>query len=704
MKRIQIVRLATILLVVFFLSCNFAANAQSRITLTLNGASTQQEYLLPYCFMQNVIVEQLWSGGGGGGGARVSGIGNQRAGAGGGASGSYISNANFGNPTSDISISIGYGGAYGTGNQGGSGGGNTLVQSGLNYVLAKGGNGGNGANGNSRTNGGTVPNSPREGNISYGGNNGNAGANGSTNAIPYETRGGFGGDAPPTGIGGTGGSRGVTGTSGYPACGSDGGNGGYPGGGGGGAAAYTTGSAGTAEAKGGKGGDGRVKLSFDFVIPDVTVNKNNAAFCQGGNDIIYINSNTCNGATYKWYKNDTEIYGQTDAYLDVSETGTYYVVVTLSYNTAADLATALNVPATSVSGTFPVSSSKTSANITVTVNPLPEVSGQNLEVCNGSSININPAEDLTYSYNGITDAYLISLENIISTQTLIVTPKNASGCEGEPFELNIVVDPLPVISNKEINICNGESVDVNFENEDYLPQGTIFKWELEEEKENVYASNEFDGKDSINFNVINLTLTEQTVTYKVTAEVCGIPTIFDVLVNVKPEPPTISNMQVVRNKEKKFLKLSWNKDINAVEYILTVIDGLDEVVFSAKITNENLPYFIYGEFDFSENPHTFEVITDYGCAQSAPFTKIISDNYSTTSDDSPFFEAANIKIWTNNGELYIKSNQEQEVTIWSVIGVKVETLELNPEKTARIVLPKGIYILQNNKTAVKIIL
>ncbi|GHV34787.1 hypothetical protein FACS1894178_2990 [Bacteroidia bacterium] len=379
--------------------------AQTRITIDYNN--TPGTSSLPYCYLQNVTAE-LWSGGGGGGGAH-SKYGATAAGGGGG--GAYANGTLNAAVSSNITIIVGYGGSKGIGNQGGANGGESSISSGSNYIKALGGGGGFSAyrDGGGLTTGGgggkgTVSSS---GNVtittSTNGNDGNGGAGGIT--APSA---GKGGNSASSASGGNGGSR--SGTAGK----SNGSNGSALGGGGGGGAAYSLSSLVQQYADGGDGAVGNVNISFDFAIPNIAINKSASNFCDGGNDVISINSTVCSGSTYQWYKDGIAISGATSSSLTVTETGTYYCVVTL---TISDLKTTLGVPNTASVTPNSATASKQSGNCVVTIKQATS-STIDAAICAGESYILNGQ---TYTTAGTYTQHLTNAQGCDSAITLYTT-------------------------------------------------------------------------------------------------------------------------------------------------------------------------------------------------------------------------------------------------------------------------------------------
>ncbi|GHV34010.1 hypothetical protein FACS1894178_0680 [Bacteroidia bacterium] len=597
--------IAKILCVVAFLLCVFSTtNAQT--TVTINYQNNNGTYSIPSCYIQNVSA-QLWSGGGGGGGAE-SVYGATAAGGGGG--GAYANVAAF-NPSGDLTIVVGYGGNGGFGNFGGSSGGESKIQAGSDYVQANGGGGGVSAyrNGGGLTASDGGSKGTVEGTLSYTptlGTDGSKGAGGAT--------------APSAGKGGNGGNGGAGGNGGSGSGGeisSNGSAGNLLSGGGGGAAAYDLFTINPSKkATGGTGAKGNVIVSFDFVIPDVTVDKNNIGLCQGGSDIVSINSSVCDNSTYQWYKNGYEMFNETSASLTVTEAGTYYVIVTLHIS---DLRAALNLP-----------------------------------------------ENATISENDVTSSK--QSENIV-----------------------VSVYPNPIIADKSFDVCSGYGFEVYFHS-DFVPVGTTFTWNVSE-NEYLNASSETSAQSSIGQSLTNTSEALQHVDYVVTAlTVHNCTTVFEVAVNVKPTPKQIQNFSVEPSSSSEAI-ISWDADEYAQVYVLQIfeeeIEILNEILTETSYTAQNL------ELDYKA--YQFKIFSDYGCDTSASVSVVI--DYPT--QNARKFDMQNIHTWVINNDLHLQSTENQTVTLYSVIGIKIKEMRLISGKTEKLSLSKGVYILSNGKKAIK---
>ena len=122
-----------------------------------------------------------------------------------------------------------------------------------------------------------------------------------------------------------------------------------------------------------------------------------------------------------------------------------------------------------------------------------------------------------------------------------ITP-SLDGCEGIPFEYIITVNPVPIIANKEVTICNGDTFIIEPLDEnptEIVPLGTTYSWpfpalDLPPGSSTAGASAESD-QSNISQTLINNFNSPITVTYTVTPETNGCKgDPFEVLVTVNP--------------------------------------------------------------------------------------------------------------------------------------------------------------------------
>ncbi|NDB33853.1 MAG: T9SS C-terminal target domain-containing protein [Flavobacteriia bacterium] len=121
--------------------------------------------------------------------------------------------------------------------------------------------------------------------------------------------------------------------------------------------------------------------------------------------------------------------------------------------------TATQTTTYTVTGTNGVGCTNT-AQVTVTVNPLPTVNGGlNQAVCAGNSVTLTGSGANTYAWNN-------NVQNGVaftptSTQTYIVTGTNANGCI-DTAQVVVTVNQLPVVSGgPNTTVCAGDSATLN---------------------------------------------------------------------------------------------------------------------------------------------------------------------------------------------------------------------------------------------------
>jgi len=322
-----------------------------------------------------------------------------------------------------------------------------------------------------------------------------------------------------------------------------------------------------------------------------------------------------------------------------------------------------------------------------------------------------PTEHIINALICADDAYYCELTNSTYTEAglhTLLTLQNAAGCDSViKLNLTIISDEI-IIANKNIDACHNEEFDfLGLDFSGYLlPQNTTF-------------TILFDGEeiDTSNPQIIeNPYSSDFTVTYDVIAEYCGTSTTFEIAVTVKPIPQEISGFIAELKQEgdehinEPHIKLHWSADANAVGYILSVYDahpnagGIYEDHSEVVVTMP--PYIIMGDFDFEDDDFSLhvKVITHYGCEEkSEPFIASLAAFSGTVSDNKPFVDNT-LKVWTNNGNLYLNSKENQTVSIFTVVGINVATLQINADQTLNIALPRGIYILHSSNKAIKVVL
>ena len=220
--------------------------------------------------------------------------------------------------------------------------------------------------------------------------------------------------------------------------------------------------------------------------------------------------------------------------------------------------------------------------ITVTVNPKPEIEAISEQVCSGDEFTVTPANgggmnstdivpaSTTYTWIIKTDNSNItgqlaetnpqnSISQTLRNTTIVeqvivylVTPTSGS-CAGVPFELKVTVNPSPKIDDVSQQICsegsftvtpvNGEGINSS----DIVPAGTKYTWRIKNDNANIIGQlAETNPQNEITQTLTNTTNEQQSIVYSVTptssaAGSCvGIPFEITVTVNPKPEIEAIS--------------------------------------------------------------------------------------------------------------------------------------------------------------------
>ncbi len=102
---------------------------------------------------------------------------------------------------------------------------------------------------------------------------------------------------------------------------------------------------------------------------------------------------------------------------------------------------------------------------TITVNPLPVISGSDQSVCLGDSVVLSASGGVSYSWSPATGLSCTNCAspyaNPTTTTTYTVTATNASGCTSAK-SITVTVNPLPNVSaGSNVSICNGTSANLN---------------------------------------------------------------------------------------------------------------------------------------------------------------------------------------------------------------------------------------------------
>jgi gliding motility-associated-like protein len=217
------------------------------------------------------------------------------------------------------------------------------------------------------------------------------------------------------------------------------------------------------------------------------------------------------------------------------------------------------------SGTFACSDQPNQSSV-ITVNPTPIVSDKISTICSGNQFSVTPVNNppieivpsgITYSWPIPTapdvlggaagtgtnvSQTLINLTNTIQMARYVVTPTAAS-CVGPDFLVDISVNPIPIIADKTIEICSGNTFVITPTNDqpnEIVPGGTTYSWSTPLVTGGMTGGFAQNNALSISGTLINPTNIPQTATYTITpvsgaaGNCAGLP--FTVVVTVNPTP------------------------------------------------------------------------------------------------------------------------------------------------------------------------
>jgi hypothetical protein len=160
-----------------------------------------------------------------------------------------------------------------------------------------------------------------------------------------------------------------------------------------------------------------------LTLPDATITPGNTSFCLG--DSALINANTAPVYTYKWYRNDTVITGETKSVLVVRNSGNYNAIVSNGY------------------------CERGGNKVSITANPLPAI-----PVITRNQHTLNTSAAIAYQW--FKDGVLISGANAQSYSTIIpgkykVMITDANGCKNTSSEFDYSLAGINSL-NKEIPV------------------------------------------------------------------------------------------------------------------------------------------------------------------------------------------------------------------------------------------------------------
>ena len=205
--------------------------------------------------------------------------------------------------------------------------------------------------------------------------------------------------------------------------------------------------------------------------------------------------------------------------------------------------------------------------VTITVTPEPVVANQTVTICSDAPVseNFNSSSSVgATSYNVInlelnglvvnsggvaiandllaSDLFNDSFTNLTNAPVDVVytvVPVTALGCEGTSFTVTATVEPRPLISDKDFEICSGDLFNympLNNEPLEIVPVGTTFSWTF---LDNTNILGEINGNNETEFFqpvLLNITNINQVVVYEVTAISGTCSFVFEIELTIKPTP------------------------------------------------------------------------------------------------------------------------------------------------------------------------
>jgi PKD-like domain len=256
--------------------------------------------------------------------------------------------------------------------------------------------------------------------------------------------------------------------------------------------------------------------------------------------------------------------------------------------------------------------------------PSPIITNKTVTICSGSTFTVSPVNGkgtllfagTTYSWDaptvtgGITSfaaqtgqsnivQTLNNPSNLIQTATYTVTPKSAitGNCDGQPFLINVSVNPNIVLPAQSFTVCN--AVPFNIDLSDgagaLVPKGTKYSWlkpTYSGAKGNLTGGTaQSSYSTSITGTLINKTLVAQTAKYTVTPKLAtciGNPFI----ANITVDPNfVIKNMSAAVCNGSPINVIPVSDSVNVIPSGLTYSWGLPEVTggMTGAIADSNQP-------------------------------------------------------------------------------------------------------------------
>lgn len=208
----------------------------------------------------------------------------------------------------------------------------------------------------------------------------------------------------------------------------------------------------------------------------------------------------------------------------------------------------------------------------VTVFPVPVIGTQDTAVCSNELLTLPPFQGsnvipggTVYSWSAPDPALYMNISGYTAggalglfAQTLtnltpdpqpisyLITPRSGM-CTGNPFTLNVLVLPVPVIpSPQNVTVCSGAPVLLNLVNSPpsmIVPPGLTYSWSVPLVTGGLTGGTSRSDANAFSQVLYNPTSVPQTATYTVTATYADCSTMFSLVVTVNPTP-AISNKSV----------------------------------------------------------------------------------------------------------------------------------------------------------------
>jgi gliding motility-associated-like protein len=349
-----------------------------------------------------------------------------------------------------------------------------------------------------------------------------------------------------------------------------------------------------------------------FVNPVVTSPDINVNACSGS--IINITPNNVPQNTqYVWtYLSSTGgISGATSQYY-VSQSS----IAQKLYNSTSSTQNAIYQVTPSLPSAVSAGCTGKPFNLTIVVNPLPTLTSSSVSnpICSNTEFNYVPTSNIVgTTFTWFRDA-LTGLQNSKSSgsgnirETLIDTTTNqltlyykfvlsANGCNDTSYTLKVPINPAPVLTDKSINICSGNTFRLPA---DLMPNNTTYKWGTPQ----IIPSNSLTGYTAasspqtlVSDSLYNNTLNNATAIYTIQPlnSVCNIPP-FNLIVNSIAIPKVLdqeinvcsgSTFAFIPNKIPLNTTFQWQNPISQPYGIVTgyVSDSLQHKNISQRLIN-----------------------------------------------------------------------------------------------------------------------